>query len=403
MSKEGYYDGKPSDMPRLVYRNLLASLNEQDTPEQRTVVIYSFLESLKKSHGSGEFLKMKMTLPEALCNALSSTELDVIEAELAKLRAVRGSRLHSVFPVCSDEFKFSQDFYSSVFRGEPDPAFNRSSQIFTIGSCFAVNISRYLSKKGYNIEAFRKSETVNSIFGNALLFAVLCEDDATIHDFIHQSLSSLFPSDVTEAQFDNEITQLKNVKDRLISSDVLIVTLGNTVDAFYESTTAKFSCPKVFPRFLNALQDTSVKGQSKISAALQSRGGTFKLAGVSDTLPVLKQMFSSLRSLNPSAKIFTTVSPVAIHNAMGISDYLKRGPIEADCATKSILRACIEDVLVSNSVENLSYFPSFEIVRWLGSTIGKAAYGQEDASSTHVSDEVLSSIYDYFEHLYAEK
>ncbi len=402
MSKTGFYDGNPADLPMRVYRNLIEDLGSGLASDQRAVKISAFIEEMKSGHARGEFLKMKLTPPSKLSSMLSPQERYVLEEGLAQLRAKRGSKLHAIYPICSDEFKFENDFFTSVFRDKPDPVFNRDSRVFTIGSCFAVNIARYLSQKGYKIDAFRHSEEINSVFGNALLFAVLLQDEATVIEFVRHSLLSIFPNIPIDEQTEIELAHLKKTRESLTSSEILIVTLGNSIDAFYDVSFAKFQCPNVFPRFFDSLQSFSVKGQASITSALRNMGGSLRLAGILETLPAIKQMFQSLRTLNPTAHVFVTVSPVSINNTMGLSSFASRGPIEADCATKSILRACAEEVLASPEMSHVRYFPSFEIVRWLGSTIGQAAFGAQDASSKHVSEEILASIYDYFEYLYAE-
>lgn len=400
MSNTGFYNDKPADLPRRSYRALQSDLVSESAVEKRATIIDEFINKLRANHGQGEYLKMKLVLPSNLSNILSIEERMKLEDALAKLREKRGSKLHGIFPLCADEFKFEKDFYTSVFQKAPTPIFNKTSQMFAIGSCFAVNISRHLLAKGYAIEAFRRTESVNSVFGNALLFKLLLASDEDIQAYITQALSLLYADDIVATQAEIEFAFLKDLRDKITSSDVLIVTLGNSIDAFYEIPIGGFDGPKVFPRFLSMFQTESVKLQANISGALKSLGGSFRVAGVLETLPVVKQMFESLRALNPTAHIFATVSPVAIHNTLGISEYSKRGPMEADCATKSILRACMEDVIVSSGIPGLHYFPSFEIVRWLGSTVDMAAFGAQDSASVHVSDEVLKSIYDYFEYLY---
>ena len=72
----------------------------------------------------------------------------------------------------------------------------------------------------------------------------------------------------------------------------------------------------------------------------------------------------------------------------------------ADCVSKSTLRVAIHELLAEGHA-NLHYWPSFEIVRWLGSHIEEALFG-EDGNTRHVNRKTVRLILESFiRHYYA--
>ncbi len=68
--------------------------------------------------------------------------------------------------------------------------------------------------------------------------------------------------------------------------------------------------------------------------------------------------------------------------------------ITADCVSKSILRVAI-DGLMRRGLPNVHYWPSFEIVKWLGCHLPVAMYG-DDGNTRHVSRRAVELILDRF-------
>src|SRR4030095_15183101 len=93
-----------------------------------------------------------------------------------------------------------------------------------------------------------------------------------------------------------------------------------------------------------------------------------------------------------------TLSPVPLDSAIGIKKTMPYGAIELDCISKSTLRAALHEVVsqVAATDRKLHYFPSYEIVRWIGPMLAEPTFGAEDASSRHVSSHVLDGVYAYF-------
>jgi hypothetical protein len=75
----------------------------------------------------------------------------------------------------------------------------------------------------------------------------------------------------------------------------------------------------------------------------------------SEVLADMTGFVDRLASVNPDARIILTVSPVPL-----IATYEDRHVLVSTIASKSILRAAVEDVMRQR--QNVSYFPSYEIV-----------------------------------------
>src|SRR5688572_18756881 len=92
------------------------------------------------------------------------------------------------------------------------------------------------------------------------------------------------------------------------------------------------------------------------------------MANYTETKAAINTLYRSIRKINPSAPCIITLSPVPIDSAVGIKTELPYGAIELDVISKSTLRAALFELFNewSASEANTYYFPSFEIVRWIG-------------------------------------
>jgi len=94
--------------------------------------------------------------------------------------------------------------------------------------------------------------------------------------------------------------------------------------------------------------------------------------------------------VNATAPIVLTLSPVPLKATFrGISC------VTADCVSKSTLRVAIDSVL-GHSLEGVYYWPSFEIVKWLGPHVPWPAYGSAEKDSRHVAQYLVAHIIDAF-------
>ncbi|MDA3892476.1 MAG: GSCFA domain-containing protein [Salinivirgaceae bacterium] len=210
-----------------------------------------------------------------------------------------------------------------------------NTPILSIGSCFSENIGAKLSYYKfpvtinpfgilYNPESIANSIDLlleNKVFQEGDLF----EHQGVWNSFNHHSrFSSMDRKECLEKinhSLANASTQLKNI-------DVLMLTFG-TAWVYQEKKSGAIvsNCHKVAAKEFNR----------------------FKLS-VSDIVERYSHLFSKLRSQNPQLKIIITVSPVR---------HLKDGAAENLLSKASLIMAVHELVA---KFENVSYFPSYEIM-----------------------------------------
>jgi hypothetical protein len=92
----------------------------------------------------------------------------------------------------------------------------------------------------------------------------------------------------------------------------------------------------------------------------------------------------------PRHTIVYSVSPVPLNRAVGLG----MPPVMADCLSKSTLRVNV-DTFLRSAPEGIFYWPSFEIVRWLGAHTGPA-YGADDGQTRHVNRALVDTIVEKF-------
>ena len=93
-------------------------------------------------------------------------------------------------------------------------------------------------------------------------------------------------------------------------------------------------------------------------------------------------------------KMVLTVSPVPL---AGTTEFASA--VIADCLSKSTLRLACHEVVTSEAAQGVVYWPSFEIVRWLGTHFGPSqppVFGVEDGNMRHVSSWLIDVIIDMF-------
>jgi hypothetical protein len=116
----------------------------------------------------------------------------------------------------------------------------------------------------------------------------------------------------------------------------------------------------------------------------------FRLSTVEENTANVVRMVELVRSVNASAPIVLTLSPVPLRATFrGISC------LTADAVSKSVLRVAL-DLVMSRRLDNVWYWPSFEIVRWLGGHAPWAAFGEDEGKPRDVNRRLVAAILDAF-------
>jgi len=153
----------------------------------------------------------------------------------------------------------------------------------------------------------------------------------------------------------------------LPNADLCIYALG-VAPCFFDKATGRFILPQ---------KTEGVRGVL--------RGGyVFRTTTVEENYNNLKKIVSLVRRVNPSCKFVFSLSPVPLTSTLE-----RRSAMEADCLSKAALRVAVEQVVAS--MPGCIYWPSFEILRWLGAYVS-GMYGEEDGTTHHVSERVVRTI-----------
>lgn len=241
----------------------------------------------------------------------------------------------------------------------PDqPILDRSSIIRTQGSCFAENLHNAILKWGFQSRHLSFFEAVNSPLANRVFYDRVAGKSAVPFSPTHERL---FPGDL-----------LVETRDLIKEDSVLVFTVG--LAGCWHDLAGQIPIIDADPKDLS--------------------NASFKWLSAAENAEHLSAILDSLYELNPDLHVVLTLSPVPLNRAVGHAS-----PIVADCLSKSTLRVAIAEVM-STSRSNVSYWPSFEIVRWLGSHL-PPVFGVDDGLSRHVSKDLVDLIVRLFMKYYA--
>ena len=212
---------------------------------------------------------------------------------------------------------------------------NYWDRIFTIGSCFAENISEYLRNRKINILSNPFGVLYNPLsIENAfkvLLGKLKVEEDDYLfdqyewHSFYHHSDFSSHNKDLLKSKIKETN---KTAIQFLTSTNLLIITLGTAfVYKYLETEKVVSNCHKIPQKDFEKIRLTTEE-------AIKSIRSTCTL----------------LKELNSDLKIIFTISPVR---------HWKDGAAENQ-RSKSILTMAVDEII--KTTKDTYYFPSYEIM-----------------------------------------
>jgi tetratricopeptide (TPR) repeat protein len=228
---------------------------------------------------------------------------------------------------------------------------SKATRFFTMGSCFARNLAKSLEQSGYAAHHMEISEYINTTFANRVFVDWL--RDADIDPAIRDRIVELLPQGWSK----------ENTLEVIKRSDVFILTLG-VAAAFFDRTTGAFVLPR--PSALN-------------SRALAEKY-QFRTASVQENVDNVRYLIDFVRSVAPGIRIVVTVSPVPI-----LASFEHESAVQADCLSKSTMRLVAHEVVNNSGIQNILYWPSFEVFRWGGSNASNF-YAADDGAAWHVSE-----------------
>ncbi|MGJ4963777.1 GSCFA domain-containing protein [Bradyrhizobium sp. HKCCYLRH2060] len=233
---------------------------------------------------------------------------------------------------------------------------DKSTRFFTMGSCFARNLSKSLNDSGYNSHHMEISEYINTTFANRVFVDWL--RGAKIDPEIRERIVELLPPGSSP---ENTLAVIKQ-------ADVFILTLG-VAAAFFDRETGAFVLPR--PTALN-------------SRALAEKY-KFRTASVQENVDNVLYLIEFIRSIRPDIKVIVTVSPVPL-----LTSFEYESVVQADCLSKSTMRLVAHEVVNNSNLADIWYWPSFEVFRWAGSN-ASSFFAADDGAAWHVSEDKVSA------------
>jgi hypothetical protein len=244
----------------------------------------------------------------------------------------------SVFPKTMERFAdLDRAIDELVIDKRVSPFFRRSDRFYTQGSCFAEHIHNALVARGYPSYWNKWIEDINSPLALA-----------AIADGLRDS--------------DEEVAAIR-------ASNVAIITVG--------------VAPCWFRKDNNAFVLANQLNLKKMDQYYQ------RTLSVQESSDFLLSALGKYKRLNPAIKLVLTLSPVPLARTFEF-----HSAVVADAVSKSVLRAAIHEA-VQKSPNDIFYFPSYEIVTWLGRYHG-GAFGEDEGSPRHVSAFYIDAILEAF-------
>ena len=220
---------------------------------------------------------------------------------------------------------------------------SKSTRITAFGSCFAENITKHLTAKGYLLSKNQEPNIYISSMGEGMV---------NVHAILQQFRWALENEEIPQGLWHNtsteefELDEKIRVKTRevFLNTEFFIITLGLS-EIWYDEQTGG-----VFWRAVPVSKFDEKKHR-------------FRVATFLETKEALQNIITIIRLHNPQAKILFTISPVPL-----AATFREISCISANSASKAILRSALDEILRNSPDEfnrNIFYFPSYEIVNEL--------------------------------------
>lgn len=251
----------------------------------------------------------------------------------------------------------------------PAPPITPATQITAFGSCFAANISNWLSKRHFRV--LNKDESARDAY------VVTCGEGMVNSFVIRQQFEWAWEGKVFDQPlwhgykaesygYDPAIqAETKRIFD---ATDVFILTFGLS-EVWYDEPTGN-----VFWRTIP--KDAYDPSRHK-----------FRVSTVEENRDNLRAIYRLIRKHRPDAKVIFTLSPIPL-----IATFRPNACLTSNSVSKAVLRVAIDEMVREVAAEGvLNYWPSYELV----TDVFQMPYRGD---RRHVRDEVLDYIMTLFEH-----
>jgi hypothetical protein len=251
-----------------------------------------------------------------------------------------------------------------------EPMLQPGDSVVTLGSCFARELRKYLAAAGFASDNFWIPSALNNTYALVDFVSWCVTGSETSRGYRYDRTEAGEIRDWTPEE------ERERILGYLRDAGAFVFTLG--LAEFWQDSETGGVFWRGIPREL-----------------FDPERHVFRLSTVEENERNLLELIGLLRQANPTAPIVLTVSPVP-----AMATFRDMSCVTADCVSKSTLRVALDRALATGP-ENVYYFPSFEVVRWLGGHYPFGAYGIDDGVSRHASKELVALVIETFvEHFF---
>ena len=237
--------------------------------------------------------------------------------------------------------------------------------MITLGSCFARELLRFLTKAGVASKRLWIPSGLNNTYAIRDFFSWCATGEETGTGFRYDRLES------------GEIREWKPEAERQVYAR-----------AFAEAGAFVFTLG-----LAEVWEDRDTGGvfwRGVPEEIFDSGRHVFRLTTVDENAANIRRIIELVRRLNADAPIVVTLSPVPL-----MATFRDVSCMTADCVSKSVLRVAIDQVM-TEAPRGVYYWPSFEAVRWAGDHLPWPAYGLHNRKPRDPSQRLVGEIIDAF-------
>lgn len=245
-----------------------------------------------------------------------------------------------------------------------EPLLDVTDSVVTLGSCFARELRAFLTAAGVDSQRFWIPSGLNNTFAILDFFSWCVTGHETGRGYRYER-SEL--GEVTEWTPEGE---RHSYVEAFARAGAFVFTIG-LAEVWQDRRTGS-----VFWRGVPA-------------EIFDEDRHVFRLTTVEENTANLREIIRLVRQINERAPIILTLSPVPL-----LASFRDISCLTADCVSKSVLRVALDQIM-NDRLESVYYWPSFEIVKWVGAHLPYSAYA-EDGKARDVNRHLIAAIIDMF-------
>ena len=369
---------KPQDHIRRFFYTLLDITQSLKDKRLKEEAIKSLTNITKKY-----YIQIKYTLPKHLVHLRGLDEYKLLLKEIDTKGLKYNPKTRMLSSSASDEIGINKQYIKNSFNLETK--ISKDNNIYGIGSCFAQNmvIAVKLRNTQSNANAYSLSDHVNTPAANMQMLRYCFEEELRENILKNSACGLEIKNEIDIEKLNNDMLQMKKFIEQ---ADTVLYTCGSCLDIRIGAEEETES--NIFPRFL-----TGYGLQMPNQSSLAKAGLSLTIDTHARVVKDMSNVFSYLeKKTKKDAKIIVTVSPVPVVNSVGLKTTKCTSINEVDAICKAKLRSAINVSLSELSSNNIHYFPSLEIVRFLGLYHGSKVFGAHDLHSDHLDPKIIRTI-----------